>query len=182
MPVRGGAGGAWTPIAETILGAPAAAVTFAAIPGTYRTLVALLQVRTDRVNTNDFWAWRVNGDNAANYDHYQEMDGTGGVITRTSGVAQTWVQAGNCEAATARANCWSPNIVYWEGYARVDREKYGEATNAGMIRGAAAGGDLGQGRGTGHWRNTAAITSVTFYPVTGANFIAGCVFQLYGIT
>jgi hypothetical protein len=34
---------------------------------------------------------------------------------------------------------------------------------------------------SGNWRNTGSITSVTFAPINGTNFIAGSRFSLYGI-
>ena len=169
-------GGVWVYIAETILGAPAATVTFAAIPGTYRVLVMLNQLRTDLAAEGDWVAWRANADAGNNYD-YRFI----GEVAQ-SGRAGTEARMGTTEAANSRASCFGNHMTWWEGYALVDREKFCFTPIAGRVGDLSADADIDIFHLYSHWRSTVAITSLTLLPVTGNNFVAGSRFTLYGIT
>lgn len=171
------AGGAWTLIAETILGAPAATVTFAAIPGTYRAIALLSQIRTDRVAEHDVANWRANGDAGNNYDTGYVLDG---VPAGTVATNSAWLAF--CEGANARANCFSIAQTMWLGYAIAGRERYSMTFAHGRLGDRSILGDIELAITTGAWRNPNAITSLTYIPNIGANFDTGCYFALYGIT
>ena len=174
------AGGAWTLIQEQILGGPFANVTFAAIPGTYRTIAIFGQARDDTVAEVVTASWRANADAGNNYDTYIFRlmgDGTDNTTVVGRGVAQAnWAQT---EAANSRANSFGSIMGYWQGYALVDREKFhiGRSLLMGNVSGDA---DMRFGEILGRWRNTAAITSLTL--IAASNFVAGSRFTLYGIT
>ena len=176
----GGGGGVWVFIAETILGAPAASITFAAIPATYRHLFWMCELRTDRVAEWDYFLMRFNADAGNNYDGRwtQFVNAT----TYGGGVAQTSIAAYvSTEAANSRASCYGMATVWMAGYASAVREKFA------MIRAIVAGNrgawtDFQDTLSAGTWRNTAAINRVDFLPFTGPNFVAGSTIALYGIT
>ena len=173
-----GAGGAWNLIAETILGAPAATVTFAAIPGTYRILALMAQVRTDEAQEISNYAWRANADGGNNYDvshvDFDTNTAYGPVL------AQASARISLIEGAAARADCFSNVVTYWHGYALADREKQA-LSDGGLMGNRNVVADLKRTASYGAWRSPAAITSLTYIP-GGNNFVAGCYFALYGIT
>lgn len=176
-------GGVWVYIAETILLAPAATVTFAAIPGTYRALQLLADIRTDLVDVSDSVMWRANADAGANYDRFGfVLSGSGQDAAFGAALVANEGFLGRAEAVNSRASCFAPFVVQWARYATVDREKTSIilANGLGMDRNNIA--DLRAYFGTSFWQDTAAITSLTYLPDAGANFVTGCRFALYGIT
>lgn len=171
------AAGAWTLIGETILGAPAANVTFAAIPGTYRVLVLYQQARTDRVHTFDTSIWRANGDAGNNYDWVRDGINTGPVDTR----ATTEGYYGYTEAANSAANHFSPTIATWYAYA--DTNIYKKCiSDSAHVENLDDDADLDRSWFFSDWRSAVAITTLTLLPATGPNFVANSRFTLYGIT
>jgi len=175
-------GGAWTLIAETIVGAPgAAAVTFLAIPQTYRTLWLFAAVRTDRAAEFDYVLWQANADGAANYDRVQfyttiAAHFNGGARAQTAGYA------GFCEAANSRAANFGPTTAIWQDYASATIEKTSLVPLSAAAGDRSADADVMEHLYSSWWRNTAAITRLDFIPQTGPNFVAGSRFTLYGIT
>ena len=175
------AGGAWTLIQEQILGAPAAAVTFAAIPGTYRMLAMILQARTALAATIDGLRWRANADAGNNY--YGTMMWWTGVGHGVAGInAGTQTYAGRADGANSRANGLGGAICYWPGYAGAAHQKTSLMPIAGVF--AALGGiaTYSGSNQTGLWNNVAPITSLTILTNSGANLVAPSSFALYGIT
>lgn len=173
--------GGWRAIAETTLAAPAASVTFAGIPQNYRTLAMVLQLCTDRVNELDVWGWQANADAGNNYD-YLRMYMTGGNVHGVSvGRGVATIQSGYTEAVNSRANNLAPNLSFWPGYASASMEKWSVTSIASVGGNVSADSDLYLVFAAGHWRSTNAITSLTIYPVLGANLVAGSILTLYGI-
>lgn len=173
---------AWTQIAETIVGAPGAAVvTFLAIPQTYRVLSLIGNLRTNRAAESDQLVWRANNDGAANYDKvliYTSIaaggDGHWGARATTGEAAWT-------EAALSRANCFGPIIAFWYDYASASAEKTLLTVVSSIAGNRSADTDVFVGKWANWWRNTAAITRLDFLPSIGPNFVQGSRFTLYGI-
>ena len=176
----GAGGGVWVPIAETILGAPAATVTFAAIAGTYRDLYLFHEVRTDRADVVDYMEIQLNGDGGNNYDWYAH-DSYENITTRgtTRGAATFGGQL--CEGANSRASNFASGFTIFYSYARADREKT-SFSHSGQVRGLNADDGIRVRKMYTHWNNTAAITQIALAPAVGANFVTGSLFTLYGIT
>lgn len=169
------------PIAETVLTAPAASVTFSSIPGNYRALVLLAQARTDAVLESDNVNWQANGDAGGNYDYaYGRFVGDN---TQSSGafIGSWFGHASRAEAVNSRANNFAPGMCWWLGYALADREKQSFTPATPAFGDVSAVSDMDIRVLSGRWRSTAAITSLTFIPQVGPNFVAGSRFALYGV-
>lgn len=173
--------GEWDLIAESALTGSAASVTLSSIPGDYRALVLLTQLRTDVAGENDGSLWRANGDTGNNYDRtYGTFVGNN---TSFSG-GNTGASSAYCtraEGGNARASNFANGLCWWPGYALTDREKASFTPNTPNFGNVSAVADLYIVFYAGRWRNTAAITSLTFLPSLGANFVSGSRFTLYGV-
>jgi hypothetical protein len=154
-------------------------VTFSDISQDYSHLFLFGQARTDAVAEADAPVARLNGDSANNYDR-QHL--TGSSATPSSGAvrATSSIQVATCEAASSRADNFSPFWVVVFDYTRTDNEKWllAWSTNFGNV---SADADLRVQFFGGRWRSTAAITSLSLLPNTGPNFVSGSRFQLYGV-
>jgi len=169
---------AWVSIAETALTAPAAIVTFANIPQNFRTLALPYQARTDAVAESDNVRLQFNG-SAVGYDTLESYFNSAGNVN-IPGLNGVSMLAGVAEAANSRANNFSPTLLFIEGYARADRDKWAFG-QSGVFGDASANADLYNTLDRGRWRSLAAVTSITLYPAVGPNFVAGSIFQLYGV-
>lgn len=174
--------GCWLPITTPVeLTAPVASVTFAAIPQHFRSLLLANQVRTDVAGEADNVLARFNGDAGANYD-YVHLYGRGN-NTRTSvgGIAVTSIALSLCEGANSRANVFSPSLSYLSGYTSASAEKIVNSCPNSIYGNRDANTDFYVWVSGGAWRSINAITSITYLPSLGANFVAGSIFQVYGL-
>jgi hypothetical protein len=158
---------------RTELNASAASVTFANIPQTgYTDLKIVMSVRTDFASTNDNIKLSFNGSTAS--FSARRLYGSGSAAAsdtltdNTSGIV--------CDGASATASTFSNAELYVPNYLGGTNKSYSadsvaetNATTTYMYLVA------------GLWSNTAAISSVTFTPQGGTNFVAGSTFSLYGI-
>lgn len=176
------AGGAWTFIAETILGAPAASVTFAAIPGTYRDLMIHGMARSDENNVGGTALnLRFNADSGNNYDWIEFYTRSDGLEVNNDGDATNLIEIGYIENLLSYANSYAPFQIIIPRYADTDKLKWAQAQSARFgDRVAPIGAKLREYDNHGSWRSTATITSATVFPGVG-NFVAPSVFTLYGI-
>lgn len=166
-------------IAETFLSGTAASVTFSDIPQTARHLQLICQARTDNAAESDGLLLRFNGDTAANYD-IQFISVNDTTVSGNGLRAQTSIQIASVEATNSRAANFSPVVVEIPGYARASVERWAISRSA-LFGNVSADTDQFLQLFAGRWRSTAAITSLTLLPLTGANFAAGSLFQLYGV-
>lgn len=172
----GGGSGAWAVIAEQILSASAASVTFSSIPGTYRHLALVYVARSDRSGqATDGMGLQVNGDTAANYDSNGQLWGDTTVTDANTG--GTFLNAGNITGATATAGEVGLGVIFIGDYARNAWRK--QVQTDGSVQ---AGGGVRGFKYFGHWKSTAAVTSMTLLSTTGSNLVSGSVLTLYGIT
>lgn len=155
---------AWTPLANTTLGANASSVTFSSISSAYRDLVVVIQGSTTS-GQNIFV--RFNGDSTATNYNIVSLAGLGS----STGSSQT--------ANANYLNYWS-NFDTSQGnlianvmdYVATDKQK----TFLSRQNTAAVGVEAILGR----WANTSAITSVMLLAST--NFASGTSFALYGVS
>lgn len=166
-------------ISETALSANAASVTFSNIPQIFRHLELTCQVRTDLAAEADNVQLRFNGDSSASYDR-ERLSANNVTVSSAAARGGTADQIGICEAANSRANNFSPITTRIYGYSRSDCEKW-TLSHSATFGDVSADTDLQIQQRGGRWRSTGPITSIILLPVTGANFVSGSRFQLYGL-
>jgi hypothetical protein len=166
-----------TLIAQVVLGAAAANITFTAIPQTYRHLLLVLSGRSDAAVAATPVHIRLNGDTGANYDT-QRMNAAGTALAAAEFLAATAGFVGAVPGASATAGM--------AGMARILLPDY---RGTARLKTWTAEGGESQGTGTGQtflrhdrgqWRSAVAITDVGVYPASG-NFAAATVATLYGL-
>lgn len=167
-------------IAQTTLTGSAASVTLSSIPDHFRSLLFFVQLRTDRSAERDQVYVRLNADSGNNYDSSRSYFRAGATVTSVSRGSSS-MRLMFCEAANARGNNFSPGYLFAPGYSKADREKWMCSTISASFGDVSADADLYTQFAVGRWRNTSAVTSVTFFPAVGPNLVAGCIFQLYGL-
>jgi hypothetical protein len=156
----------YEPIATQTLGTSAASVTFSSISGAYTDLL-LVTSNGSTTATNTYV--RLNGDSGSNYS-FTQLTGTGSSAISGRSSNQTAIRVDNyASAATSITNAY---IFQLQNYSNTTTYK------TVLTRTNEAG--TGVDATVGLWRNTAAITSILYYPGVG-NWIAGSTFTLYGI-
>ena len=160
----------YTPIATTtVSGTSTFSVTFSSISSSYTDLI--LVVANASFSSAAQSALRFNGDTGNNYS-WTVMSGDGGSTASLRGSNVGIIQLGYFDYLDAGKNYTA--VCQINGYSGTNNNK------TTIVRGNEA--SLGVGAGVGLWRNTAAITSVTFLPAYGGAYIgAGSTFTLYGV-
>lgn len=171
-PVGGGGGGGLVLIERQTLAAPAASVTFSGIPGTYGALMHDWQGRID-ANTIVVLNQRFNGDTGNNYDqHFATFPTSVGASTAAQSSVRIGTIGGGSAQTANRANAGRVTIPNYAG------TTFHKSLLFHANRWDTANDETEMG--SGDWRNTAAITSITIFPGSD-NFIVGSVFSLYGL-
>lgn len=154
---------AWTPLANTTLGANAVSVTFSSISGSYRDLFIVVQGSTTS-GQNLFV--RFNSDSTASNYIFVSMSGDGSSTTSkttTNGYINYWTNWDTAQNNT---------VVNIMDYAATDKHKIYLSRNNSTAVGVEAV--------CGRWANTAAVTTVAVLAAT--NFASGTSFALYGVS
>lgn len=173
---QAGGTSALTKIAETILGADAASITFSSIPGTYRNLLLMLTGRHSVAATTGNVYLQYNGDTAANYDA-SELYNAGSVGWANS-IAQATPRVGLLTGATGPASFAGALTATIFDYARTQWYKHAVCTTE--VVAATTNGNYWNLLISHDWRSTAAITSV-LVGASGGNLLTGTVCTLYGV-
>ena len=162
-------------IASTLVGAGGAStVTFSNIPQGYTHLQIRALTRDSRVAGNSDATIRFNGDTATNYNaHNFSADGT--TIYPGAYVSVSSINIGNQPGSTAAANTFGATIIDILDYKNTNKFKTIRCITSYDVNGA---GWVNLGSGT--WRDTSAITSITFTPLVGP-YVQYSRFSLYGI-
>jgi hypothetical protein len=162
---------------ETIqLGQSAASVTFDNIPQTgYTDLIIKGSTRTDRSDAvNDFFKILPNGSSSSWTARF--LQGTGSSSdSYTQSVASNI--AGETNAGLSTANIYGSFELYIPNYTSTNKNK--SLFSASSMENNATVGI--SNILTGLWSNTNAITSLTFTPGVGSNWLAHSTFSLYGV-
>ena len=150
-------------------------VTFSSIPQTYKHLQVRILSRTTRSDASvDGIYLRMNGDTAANYSsHLFQGNGSAAAASASTGAALIVGAYNGADAQTA-ANIFSTSV--WDILDYTDTNKYKTTRNLFAYD---ANGSGTVTFGSGNWRNTNAITSLTF--LAEGTFVANSHFALYGI-
>lgn len=169
------AAGGFTKIAETILGADTASVTFSSIPATYRHLELMWTARTTDGAAQSLLC-RFNGDTGANYDT-ERLESSGATTSTIESLGATGMVIG---AVSQAAGYGGVGTCYIHDYARATWRKHTRAISGFVM--ANTTGNIRHDSTFGHWRNAAAITSLTLLPGNAKILGAGSIFSLYGLS
>jgi hypothetical protein len=156
-------------------------VSFTSIPATYTHLQIRAIAQTNRgTYGRDLLGLQINSDTGANYSwHALNGDGTSAGAGGFGSVNE--LRAGSAGTTTAGSQFFGATIIDILDYKNTS--KYKTVRNLG---GNDVNGTVGGAGGevillSGNWSNTNAITSLTFYPISGSTFSQYSSFALYGI-
>jgi hypothetical protein len=158
----------YEPIATQTVGTAIQTITFSSIPQTYTDIVIASAIQVSG-NVN-VW-FRFNGDTGTNYSFtLLQGNGSSGSSGRSSNDSK--IQLDSVAYPYFTSTAFSPNWVHIMNYSNTTTYK------SALFR--ANNATVGVSIGSGLWRNTAAITSISF--IAGAvNFAVGTTFTLYGV-
>jgi hypothetical protein len=158
----------YEPIATQTVGTATQTITFSSIPQTYTDIVVASAIQVSG-NVN-VWV-RFNSDTGSNYS-FTTLQGNGSTGVSGRSANDTKIQLDSVAYPYFAGTGFSPNLVHVFNYsnATVYKTCLLRANNA----------TVGVSLFCGLWRNTAAITSISF--IAGAvNFSVGTTFTLYGV-
>lgn len=168
--------GAYELITSTVLSSSAATVTFSSIPQTYKHLE--IRMVTSDTNSANRWLSGIslgfNSDTAANYA-YHYLEGSGGSVTASGGINGTDILLRNVTTGTFTAGIHGAAVASILDYSNTSKN-----TTVRYLGGCYANSENGIFFGSGHWRNTNAITSLSIVGTFTA-FTTTSRFSLYGI-
>lgn len=156
--------------------ATAASITVALGANSWSHLEIMLDSRGDNASNDVELLLRLNGDTAANYDSYfYYQQGTAAPATASS-AGQTSMALGNLAAASAPAGKSGVTRIFLPNINGTDFHKKA-LWQSGETFGTTAATTTSEA-GSGNWRNTSAITSITLFPSAG-NFVTGTSIWVY---
>lgn len=160
-------------LAQNVLAADAASVTFSTIPSGYKDLILWCSVRTNYANYDDQLLVSVNG-NTTLSDYYRIGISFATSVSYPNANSRAWaLTAGNIVS-----NAFSVSELYFGNYTATTGTK-----RVGM-QGAAGGAGLTSRThraAAGSFNTTSAITSIALTPESGSLILTGSSFYLYGI-
>jgi hypothetical protein len=171
-----GAGGSYESIATvTVSSGGSSSVSFTSIPSDYTHLQIRGIGRTNRAETNDLLLIQFNSDTGSNYS-FHNLEGYGGGVGAAAYTSQTkiwfWMNTG----ANSAANVFGAQVI--------DILEYKNTNIYKTVRSLGGTDENGIGAinfGSGNWRSTSAITSITLAPALGSLFSQYTQYALYGI-
>lgn len=166
------------PIAEILLGSPAASLDFQSIPADFVHLMVVHALRSDQAVVISGLTMRFNNDTTANYD-FQTLDGLAATPSASEGLAQTSMTVGGVPGANANANYFGAGAIFITNYGGVTGNKSYIA-----IASAKGGGSTStiQTRLVGGgWRTTGVAINRITIATAGTNVVAGSRATLYGM-
>lgn len=167
----GGGGGDFVMMERQVLGANQTTITFATIDQQYEDLQVVVMARGTNASTQQIKI-NFNSDTGSNYD-FERLNRFGAV----TGVADTKIDVPSLPGTGAPSGVASSVIINLVAYSRTVFHKTLHATSA--FKDGNSAGSIYENRANGHWRNTAAISTITLTPAAG-DFATGSVFTLYG--
>lgn len=159
-------------IASTILGSNQSSVTISSIPQTYTDLFVVINVRSTNTGNFDNLDMSING--GGRRGRWLTHDTSNGTV---QGATYT-NYGGEIPSSTWSSGIFGYNEYYIPKYTNTTENKI-VSTTVGAIN----------ANSSGTWNeviaglslNTAAVTSITWTPGSGQSFLAGSLFQIYGI-
>ena len=160
----------------TVGGGGSATVTFSSIPATYTHLQirSIQRATAGAGNGEDQNALIFNGDTSSNYSRHN-IYGTGSVAGANGTASDIQISIADSPRNGATANAFGVGIIDILDYANTNKYKTIKSLDGCDLNGAGV-----IIFGSGSWRNTAAITSITITAYNTA-FAQYSQFALYGI-
>jgi hypothetical protein len=165
--------GAVVPIAYQTLSVQTATFTFSNIPQIYQDLMLVITAANN--GSAQYQQIRLNGDSSTNYSNtLLQGDGSSAASARTASsnaIGEIGVSPNN-----------SPSTLF--GSTNIHILNYSNNTTNKTVLSRNAADANGSGYSilnVGLYRNTSAITSISFLHQAGSGFVAGSTFALYGI-
>lgn len=150
-------------------------ITFSSIPSTYQHLQLRGTVRTDRANNIDGFYAYLNSDTTITNYGYHLVYGTGAA---TGSVYNTdnFLVLGYCAGATATSGIFGKFVMNLLDYANTS--KYKVSKSLGGVDFNGSGQILS---GSGLWKSTSAVSTITLTNNGGDKFVQYTSVSLYGI-
>jgi hypothetical protein len=170
------ASGAFELIQTQILATTTTAVTFSAIPATFKHLQIRMTARNTTAAASRPITLRMNGDTGSTYA-YHYIRGNGSTGSAATANSQTSLIIANSPGSTETANIFAACLIDIMDYANTNKTKAVRAFS-GRYSSETHLEYFGA-----HWNSTSAITSVEVADRSGSSsFAAGTRISLYGIT
>ena len=161
--------GAMVPISSTVV-STTGSVTISSIPNTYQDLMLIVSARTDS-STLTSALLRFNGDSGSNYSSTMLIgNGTSATSERYSN--ESFVRIGYAIGSSQLASAYASQSIHILNYANTSTNKTIIARDASDTNGSGI-----TQLSAGLWRNTTAISSITY----ATSLVAGSTVTLYGI-
>ena len=169
--------GAYDALSTVTLSATTASVTFAGIPTGYKHLqVRVLAKSTRTSSVLSSTPITFNGDSGTNYVTH-DVQGNGSSASASGATSQTSIDVGRIAGNTGATNVFGFEIIDILDYADTSKNK-----TIRMLNGFDNNGSGVVALCSGLWRNTSAITSITFgTPYDATGYMQYSQFTLYGV-
>ena len=163
----------YEPIATTTLGSNQASYTFSSIPATYTDLILIINMQSSYTGDAGNGArLQFNGDTGSNYSD-TNLRGNGSSASSYRISNSTYIQLGLLPSSGGG----TPAGTLGTGIANI--QNYSNSTTYKTVLGRTNNSYAFVEASVGMWRNTAPITSITYFG--DGNILAGSTFTLYGI-
>jgi hypothetical protein len=167
--------GAYDSIATAVGTGSSGTITFNSIPQTYTHLQLRYTGRNARAVFADTVRMTINSDSGANYT-YHGLYGDGASASAFGGTSLVTLPVGYVAGASAAANIMGVGIIDILDYTNTSKNKTTRTLHGDDFNGS---GDIALFSGL--WMSTSAITSISVFSGTGANWTTTTQFALYGI-
>jgi hypothetical protein len=170
----------YTLISSQVLSTSAASVTFSSIPQTYKDLVLRVSARSDGATTGDYFIITINGNTGSIYSNteIQSYNGTSVLSANEANVSPSTANYNvTADAANNTASTFASIELYIPNYTASTNKPFSQfgvkENNTSNIANVTAVASL--------FSSSAAITSLSFAPISPRNWVTGSSFYLYGI-
>ena len=180
----GGSGGSgnYTLISDQLLAAPAASVTFSAIPGTNKHLKLFVSAECSSATFQQSVQMLINGDAGNNYNREGLSVNNGSVSAFqnfNSSAATAALLIVPCASAFSTVIPSAEELTFMDYHGTIFNKSY--FVSGFMSFTFSTQVSFATINAGGYWANTAAITSLALSPADASNFITGSRFTLYGL-
>lgn len=159
-------------IATTTLGSNQTTVSFTSISGSFTDLILVCNARSATASLSDTYLMTFNGDTANNYSRTRLL-GTGSAASSGNRTSAPNIDFEGMAGANAASDVFQIAKVQIQNYSNTTTNK------TTLIRGDDSNNYVLAT--VGLWRSTSAITSISLATSSGAQFVTGSTFTLYGI-